>query len=276
MTVAWSSIYLSFFSHLPYQWLDLAIAKHFTYLYRHQSLIFLIKCCLSLSISPAADSTSTHRTPPCSSPPAIDLWPLAVMAERSVAPGQTYIEVEYDYEYKSKDRLITIKQGESYLLVKKTNDDWWQVRKDEASKPFYVPAQYVREVRRALMPPPKPLSAGSRGHIRPSGLEIQRPDENKKSPSPSSSSSALMPPRDDRSSPGSPTGQINTLSGSLPHSRAESPSRIVDGGSSDKNRNDSESGDDLSSGSTDNLQVRITCIPTHLSKKSTFISLKPL
>ncbi|KAK9980035.1 hypothetical protein ABG768_013434 [Culter alburnus] len=177
------------------------------------------------------------------------------MAERSVAPGQTYIEVEYDYEYKSKDRLITIKQGESYLLVKKTNDDWWQVRKDEASKPFYVPAQYVREVRRALMPPPKPLSAGSRGHIRPSGLEIQRPDENKKSPSPSSSSSALMPPRDDRSSPGSPTGQINTLSGSLPHSRAESPSHIVDGGSSDKNRNDSESGDDLSSGSTDNLQT---------------------
>ncbi|XP_067218354.1 rho GTPase-activating protein 12a isoform X1 [Chanodichthys erythropterus] len=183
------------------------------------------------------------------------------MAERSVAPGQTYIEVEYDYEYKSKDRLITIKQGESYLLVKKTNDDWWQVRKDEASKPFYVPAQYVREVRRALMPPPKPLlnSRGGTGPIRPSGLEIQRPDENKKSPSPSSSSSALMPPRDDRSSPGSPTGQINTLSGSLPHSRAESPSRIVDGerdrGSSDKNRNDSESGDELSSGSTDNLQT---------------------
>ncbi|XP_048019254.1 rho GTPase-activating protein 12a isoform X5 [Megalobrama amblycephala] len=179
------------------------------------------------------------------------------MAERSVAPGQTYIEVEYDYEYKSKDRLITIKQGESYLLVKKTNDDWWQVRKDEASKPFYVPAQYVREVRRALMPPPKPLSAacrGGTGPIRPSGLEIQRPDENKKSPSPSPSSSALMPPRDDRSSPGSPTGQINTLSGSLPHSRAESPSRIVDG-ERDKNRNDSESGDDLSSGSTDNLQT---------------------
>ncbi|XP_067308689.1 rho GTPase-activating protein 12a isoform X3 [Pseudorasbora parva] len=211
------------------------------------------------------------------------------MAERSVAPGQMYIEVEYDYEYKSKDRLIIIKQGESYLLVKKTNDDWWQVRKDEASKPFYVPAQYVREVRRALMPPPKPLSAacrGGTGPIRPSGLEIPRPDDNKKSPSPSSN--ALLPPRDDRGSPGSPKGhvpliQINTLPDPLPHSRAESPSRKVDGerdkdkelertvrgpekgaiqeavtgegGSSDKNRNDSESGDDLSSGSTDNLQT---------------------
>ncbi|XP_077078486.1 rho GTPase-activating protein 12a isoform X2 [Siphateles boraxobius] len=206
------------------------------------------------------------------------------MAERSVAPGQMYIEVEYDYEYKSKERLITIKQGESYLLVKKTNDDWWQVRKDEANKPFYVPAQYVREVRRALMPPPKPLNAACRPN-RPSGLEIQRPDENKKSPSPSPSSGALLPPRDDRGSPGSPTGQAltNTLPDSLPLSRAESPSRKVDGernkdkeleksgrgpekgaiqevftgegGSSDKIRNYSESGDDLSSGSTDNLQT---------------------
>ncbi|TSY27776.1 Rho GTPase-activating protein 12 [Bagarius yarrelli] len=80
------------------------------------------------------------------------------MADRSdlpVAPGQPYIEVEYDYEYKSKERMITIKQGECFLLVKKTNEDWWQVRKEEGSKPFYVPAQYVREVRRALMPPTK-------------------------------------------------------------------------------------------------------------------------
>ncbi|XP_073703486.1 rho GTPase-activating protein 12a isoform X2 [Garra rufa] len=207
----------------------------------------------------------------------------------AVAPGQTYIEVEYDYEYKSKDRMITIKQGENYLLVKKTNEDWWQVRKDEASKPFYVPAQYVREVRRALMPPPKPLSGAGRGGtgpIRPSGLEIQRSDDTKKSPCPSPSSNALLPPREDRGSPGSPIALIpptitNTSPGSLPRSRAESPSRKVDGekdrelekssrglekgaiheefvgegGGLDKNRNDSESGDDLSSGSTDNLQT---------------------
>uniref|UniRef100_A0A672Q2Y7 Rho GTPase-activating protein 12-like n=1 Tax=Sinocyclocheilus grahami TaxID=75366 RepID=A0A672Q2Y7_SINGR len=213
------------------------------------------------------------------------------MADRSVAPGQMYIEVMHDYEYKSKDRVIIIKQGERYLLVKKTNEDWWQVRKDEASKAFYVPAQYVREVRRALMPPPKPLSAAGRGGtgpIRPSGLEIQWPDENKKSPCPSPSGNALLPPNDDRGSPGSPTAhvpptQINTLPGSLPRSRAKSPSRNVDGekdkdkelekssrgpekgaiheefagegGGLDKNQNDSESADDLSSGSTDNLQT---------------------
>lgn len=71
-------------------------------------------------------------------------------------PGQLYIEVEYDYEYEAKDKKIVIKQGEKYILVKKTNDDWWQVKRDENSKPFYVPAQYVKEIpRKALMPPVK-------------------------------------------------------------------------------------------------------------------------
>ncbi|XP_075406444.1 rho GTPase-activating protein 12 isoform X2 [Tenrec ecaudatus] len=80
------------------------------------------------------------------------------MADRSgkIVPGQAYIEVEYDYEYEAKDRKIVIKQGERYILVKKTNDDWWQVKPDENSKTFYVPAQYVKEVaRKALMPPVK-------------------------------------------------------------------------------------------------------------------------
>ncbi|XP_019517182.1 PREDICTED: rho GTPase-activating protein 12 isoform X5 [Hipposideros armiger] len=80
------------------------------------------------------------------------------MADRSgkIVPGQVYIEVEYDYEYEAKDRKIVIKQGERYILVRKTNDDWWQVKPDENSKAFYVPAQYVKEVtRKALMPPVK-------------------------------------------------------------------------------------------------------------------------
>uniref|UniRef100_A0A8C0F2J5 Rho GTPase activating protein 12 n=1 Tax=Bubo bubo TaxID=30461 RepID=A0A8C0F2J5_BUBBB len=76
-----------------------------------------------------------------------------------IIPGQLYIEVEYDYEYEAKDKKIVIKQGEKYILVKKTNDDWWQVKRDENSKPFYVPAQYVKEIpRKALMPPVKPAS----------------------------------------------------------------------------------------------------------------------
>nr|KAF6430721.1 Rho GTPase activating protein 12 [Rousettus aegyptiacus] len=104
------------------------------------------------------------------------------MADRSgkIVPGQMYIEVEYDYEYETKDRKIVIKQGERYILVKKTNDDWWQVKPDENSKAFYVPAQYVKEVtRKALMPPVKQavgLPNNSMKMIQ--SLHLQRSTEN--------------------------------------------------------------------------------------------------
>uniref|UniRef100_A0AAR2JYA9 Rho GTPase-activating protein 12-like n=1 Tax=Pygocentrus nattereri TaxID=42514 RepID=A0AAR2JYA9_PYGNA len=163
-----------------------------------------------------------------------------MMADRcdiAVAPGQPYIEVEHDYEYTSKDRVVTIKHGECYLLVKKTNEDWWQVRKEENSKPFYVPAQYVREVRRALMPPPKPLpnagsGVGTRGgsvKSRPSALELKQSDENLNKRSPAHSpSAALQPPKEDKcslKSPIQPGGQVplNVKHGSLPRTRAKSP-----------------------------------------------------
>ncbi|XP_059953781.1 rho GTPase-activating protein 12 isoform X1 [Mesoplodon densirostris] len=104
------------------------------------------------------------------------------MADRGgkIVPGQVYIEVEYDYEYEAKDRKVVIKQGERYILVKKTNDDWWQVKLDENSKAFYVPAQYVREVgRRALMPPVK-QAAGLPNHSVKAmqSLHLQRSTEN--------------------------------------------------------------------------------------------------
>ncbi|XP_052583403.1 rho GTPase-activating protein 12 isoform X5 [Peromyscus californicus insignis] len=104
------------------------------------------------------------------------------MAERSgkSAAGQVYIEVEYDYEYEAKDRKIVIRQGERYLLVKKTNDDWWQVRPDENSKAFYVPAQYVKEVtRKALMPPVKQAAGLPNNSMKPiQSLHLQRSTEN--------------------------------------------------------------------------------------------------
>lgn len=97
------------------------------------------------------------------------------MAELPIAPGDVYIEVEYDYEYKAKDRTITIQQGDCYMLVKKSNGDWWQVRKEEGAKAFYVPAQYVREVRKALMPPPKALhhhAAADVLWVKPTSLDL--------------------------------------------------------------------------------------------------------
>ncbi|XP_034028242.1 rho GTPase-activating protein 12b isoform X2 [Thalassophryne amazonica] len=128
------------------------------------------------------------------------------MADRDrvpIIPGQVYIEVEYDYEYKAKDKMVTIRQGEYYMLVKKTNEDWWQVRKEEGTKAFYVPAQYVREVRRALLPSQKPALRAKPTVLdicRASNENLNRPQQEMSSfarPSPSSTPS----PSSDRVTP---------------------------------------------------------------------------
>ncbi|XP_016887271.1 rho GTPase-activating protein 12 isoform X3 [Cynoglossus semilaevis] len=217
----------------------------------------------------------------------------------SIAPGQVYIEVEYDYEYKAKDKMVAIRQGECYMLVKKTNEDWWQVRKEEGTKAFYVPAQYVKEVRRALMPPQKPTL-----RAKPTVLDICRAsDENlnrpqpemtsfgRPSPSstPSPSSDRVTPPaivKDTNHNLGSPHhckvvaelvllhNNNNHQHATLPRIRPDSPPPKVgnnhirspdsdktpspsdpSGKGLSKMRNDSESGDELSSSSTEHMQT---------------------
>ncbi|XP_038611481.1 rho GTPase-activating protein 12 isoform X4 [Tachyglossus aculeatus] len=228
------------------------------------------------------------------------------MADRGgkTFPGQVYIEVEYDYEYPAKGKTITIKQGERYILVKKTNDDWWQVKSEEDSKTFYVPAQYVKEVtRKALMPPIK-LAAGLPNN--PSKLaqniHLQRSSENvNKSPpelssfGKSSSAHATSLVRDANQNFG-PNSSSQTLSLDLTHnngkfgSDSQSPKvpsqhrlhlmgqfpgpEFMDvektsfsheqscdsaGEGSERILQDSESGDELSSSSTE--QIRATTPP---------------
>ncbi|XP_027130043.1 rho GTPase-activating protein 12b isoform X3 [Larimichthys crocea] len=227
------------------------------------------------------------------------------MADReglSIAPGQVYIEVEYDYEYKAKDKMVTIRQGEWYMLVKKTNEDWWQVKKEEGTKAFYVPAQYVKEVRRALMPPQKPTL-----RAKPTVLDIRRAsDENLNRPQPEMSSfgrpspSSTPSPSSDRVTPpvlpkdanqnvGSPhhckvvaelvllhnnNNHHHANNSTLPRTRADSPPLKVGynhnkspdsdkasppcdlpGEGLNKLHNDSESGDELSSSSTEHMQT---------------------
>lgn len=56
--------------------------------------------------------------------------------------------VQYKYQYKATDgRLVSIKPNESYILISKTNEHWWHVRKDQNTRPFYVPAQYVKQLK---------------------------------------------------------------------------------------------------------------------------------
>ncbi|KAM8978912.1 rho GTPase-activating protein 12 isoform X7 [Sarcophilus harrisii] len=224
------------------------------------------------------------------------------MADRGgrTIPGQIYIEVEYDYEYEAKDKKIVIKQGERYILVKKTNDDWWQVKPDENSKAFYVPAQYVKEIgRKALMPPVKPAV----GLLNNSTKIIQRSTENvNKSPELSSfgkSSSiqvtGLVRDANQNFGPNSSSGQTVLNLDLVPNngrfnSDSQSPkvssqskthlfghfsaSEFIDiektsfsheqscdsaGEGSERIQQDSESGDELSSSSTE--QIRPTTPP---------------
>uniref|UniRef100_A0AAZ3NY85 Rho GTPase activating protein 9 n=1 Tax=Oncorhynchus tshawytscha TaxID=74940 RepID=A0AAZ3NY85_ONCTS len=67
-----------------------------------------------------------------------------------VPSGTVVLEAHYDYQYRGADgRQVCIREGERFILLRKTNTDWWQVRRiGAASKanPLYVPATYVVEV----------------------------------------------------------------------------------------------------------------------------------
>ncbi|KAJ8782769.1 hypothetical protein J1605_009851 [Eschrichtius robustus] len=229
------------------------------------------------------------------------------MADRGgkIVPGQVCIEVEYDYEYEAKDRKVVIKQGERYILVKKTNDDWWQVKLDENSKAFYVPAQYVREVgRRALMPPVK-QAAGLPNHSvkTTQSLHLHRSTENVNKlpelssfgkPSPPVQGTGLIRDANQNFGPSYIPGQTANLSLDLTHNHgkfnSDSHSPKVSGQNrtrlfgpfpgpefldvekagfsqeqscdsagegSERIRQDSESGDELSSSSTEQTRVRL-------------------
>lgn len=80
------------------------------------------------------------------------------MAATSTALGRGLglVLVEFKYEYEDRDGvLVTIKPNERYVLLAKTNDHWWQVCNNSNSKPFYIPAKYVKELPSEL---PSPLN----------------------------------------------------------------------------------------------------------------------
>ncbi|XP_040208561.1 rho GTPase-activating protein 12 isoform X6 [Rana temporaria] len=213
------------------------------------------------------------------------------MADKSgrPTPGPVYIEVEYDYEYEYKSKRIVIKQGERYILMKKSNEDWWQVRMDENARPLYVPAQYVKEVgRKALMPPVKPGILPNSPLKVTQGLQRSMENINK---SPELTSFGKTPSIRDANQnfgPGSSPGQTRGLTLDLVHNNGKlctdlhspkatsrSPSALhfpgpemmeiektsftndhsdSAGENSEKLLADSESGDELSSSSTEQLQ----------------------
>lgn len=61
--------------------------------------------------------------------------------------GDVYVEVLYDFEYTSEDgKELKIKAGEELLLLKKSNENWWQVIRSSDRKAFYAPSSYLSVV----------------------------------------------------------------------------------------------------------------------------------
>lgn len=81
--------------------------------------------------------------------------------------GGVLLEAQYDYSYRGADgRHVSIREGERFLLLKKTNADWWQARRIGAGlkgKPLYVPATYVVELPITTLHSPQPQT-GSLQH----------------------------------------------------------------------------------------------------------------
>ncbi|XP_075850756.1 rho GTPase-activating protein 27 isoform X1 [Microcebus murinus] len=77
--------------------------------------------------------------------------------------GDVYVLVEHPFEYTGKDgRRVAIQPNERYRLLRRSTEHWWHVRREPGGRPFYLPAQYVRELpalghAAAAPPPPAPV-----------------------------------------------------------------------------------------------------------------------
>lgn len=61
--------------------------------------------------------------------------------------GQVDVLVEHSFEYTGRDgRHIAIRPNERYRLLHRSTPHWWRVRREPGGRPFYLPAQYVREL----------------------------------------------------------------------------------------------------------------------------------
>ncbi|NXH98148.1 RHG27 protein, partial [Pachycephala philippinensis] len=89
---------------------------------------------------------------------------------------EALVLVEYGFEYRAKDgTLVSIKPNERYVLLKRTNPHWWHVRRSGDARPFYIPAQYVKELPPIAAPAPLDPPPSGRAATEPATLVPQPP-----------------------------------------------------------------------------------------------------
>lgn len=120
--------------------------------------------------------------------------------------GMALVLVRYAFQYTAKDgRLVSIRPNESFLLLSRTNEHWWRVRRDQHTRPFYVPAQYVTEL---VSLPGAPAASGGEEPLKaPSSSSFTRSAEESRSSAEGSDSSPLYATPHSRSRGKPSTGQ---------------------------------------------------------------------
>lgn len=104
------------------------------------------------------------------------------------------VRVVYDFEYTTKyGRNIKINSGERLLLIKKTNDDWWQVIRSTDQRPFFVPASYVEEIQAG---PPVAARRGLEREVGPPVAARRKQEEPTQSPEADTNNQSSCKPND--------------------------------------------------------------------------------
>nr|XP_061788075.1 rho GTPase-activating protein 27-like isoform X3 [Nerophis lumbriciformis] len=85
------------------------------------------------------------------------------MVSMATRANMELVLVRHEFEYRTRDGgLVSIKPNETYFLVSRTDQHWWQVRShQDHARPFYVPAQYVSRL-------PSPAQGAHLGQRSPS------------------------------------------------------------------------------------------------------------
>lgn len=133
--------------------------------------------------------------------------------------GDVYVLVEHPFEYTGKDgRRVAIQPNERYRLLRRSTEHWWHVRREPGGRPFYLPAQYVRELPAlgdpAAASPPPALRPG------PAAPEPLAYDYRFVS---------ALPPAGPDGTPAKPRGRVSSLCGPARRGAATQPSSLAPG-----------------------------------------------
>lgn len=110
-----------------------------------------------LSLSPGLDALPRCAALTLAAHFSCRLQESAVAAMAADVEGDVYVLVEHPFEYTGKDgRRIAIQPNERYRLLRRSTEHWWHVRREPGGRPFYLPAQYVRELPALGDPAPAP------------------------------------------------------------------------------------------------------------------------